>query len=260
MREFDDNISTHDLASKITADSQRNLSHRTRALLTTIDFLEDHNGAKIGLASCFRDHLGLSLRKAETLHLIGRVAARYFANWNDSDQELMVPREYVASGPRIVLDLADRLALVAWRPLTPRLLLTALKISAHRGSDAGSEGKCGVFGPDLFGLACADVGRLARHPVRVAERGYGLLRPSQNARSRFAPDCGMACRHKDMFMWLDRCLNRRPNGAVEVLHTASGVELRGKPVRRRSCPRNCKWRVVVHLCHWGSPREGRTTA
>jgi hypothetical protein len=108
------------------------LSTPAKTLLTTMDLREDAHGLKIMFGRCFEAHFGLRLRDGESRRCLTRASADHLAAWNEVDQELMIPFEHAASARSVLVPrLAEALPEIARRPLTPRLLLTALNITTR---------------------------------------------------------------------------------------------------------------------------------
>jgi hypothetical protein len=104
---------------------------RARAIRATIDIIDDEQGLRVGLARCFQAHLGLRLRITEFQTCIRRVTAKDTVRWHDAAQELTLSAGGAVSAEDVAWKLATRFAEIAWRPLTPRLLLAALNITTH---------------------------------------------------------------------------------------------------------------------------------
>jgi hypothetical protein len=114
---------------------QLSLSREAQTLLATLDVTDGEGGRVIGLTRCFQAHLGLSLRRGESLRFLRRILADCSANWRaklrEPEQEIAIPAGGATSAEIILRELAEGLADIAWRPLTPRLLLTALNITSR---------------------------------------------------------------------------------------------------------------------------------
>jgi hypothetical protein len=110
---------------------QLSLSREAQTLLATLDVTDGERGRMIGLTRCFQAHLGLRLRRGESLRFLRRILADCSANWREAEQEIAIPAGDATSAEIILRELAEGLADIAWRPLTPRLLLTALNITSR---------------------------------------------------------------------------------------------------------------------------------
>jgi hypothetical protein len=118
------------------------LIHRARVLRSS--FLRQDGGdhLRISFARCFDTHLGLRLRAEEAHRCIRRVCAAGFCSWSSQLLELRCVPEAAADVIEGNLDdLAKALARIAWRPLTPRLVVMALGISGRERARWTKDGR-----------------------------------------------------------------------------------------------------------------------
>jgi hypothetical protein len=101
----------------------------------------DGEHLRLSFGPCFDAHLGLRLRHDEAERCVRRVFTADFGNWNPKLLELT----YVPEASDLIEgklgDLADALAMIAWRPLTPRLVGAVLGISGQERARWTKDGR-----------------------------------------------------------------------------------------------------------------------
>jgi hypothetical protein len=154
----------------------RAADRRTRALRSSFVLRADTDGLHISVGRCFDMHLGLRLRADEVQRCIYRVFGRG-SRWDPQLKELTCA---AAPSPEVEsrLDsLAEALARIAWRPLTPRLVAAALGISAQERVRWTKDGRLPRSGQafarrgallSVPTYAVALIEDLAAHPEKVA--------------------------------------------------------------------------------------------
>ncbi len=132
----------------------------------------------ISFAECFENHLGLHRRAEEAYRCIQRILQGRFSGWSRETLELtFVPGISASSIANSLGEVADALARIAWRPLTPRLVAPALGISGQERARRTKDGRLPQSGQDLVrrrGLLAVPtyavrlVEELAAHPEVLA--------------------------------------------------------------------------------------------
>jgi hypothetical protein len=100
-------------------------------LMTTVDLQENEQGLTLSFKRCLTAHVGLRVRVAETRTCVRRAFRKYAPHWGDSGLELRISGENAASAHFVMPHLAEALAEIANRSLTPRFLVAALKITTR---------------------------------------------------------------------------------------------------------------------------------
>jgi hypothetical protein len=107
-------------------------AQRQKALRSGIVPHREGNNLSISFAGTFEAHFGLRLRVLESHRCIQQAFASCTCNWCSELAELKCPPS--ASGDAIesiLQQVVDALVDIAWRPLTPRLVAAALRISGQ---------------------------------------------------------------------------------------------------------------------------------
>ena len=117
------------------ADARASRSHhrpppvRAETLLATVDLREDELGLAIAFDRCFVAFVGLRIRREEARRRLNQAFADCSPDWDEAGWTLRVSAAQGAAArfalPRVAEDLAE----IASRPLTPRLLVAALNIT-----------------------------------------------------------------------------------------------------------------------------------
>jgi len=155
--------------------SDRHPSSRANALRSLIVSFDDR---RFSLSRCFDEHLGLRLRAEEVHRRIQRALAGSHCGWDRKEMELHFdPGASPETVESLLHQLVGALAVIGWRPLTPRLAATALGISGQervrRTKDGRlpSSGSVSVRRRNLMTLSTYSVDvieHLAAHPEILA--------------------------------------------------------------------------------------------
>jgi hypothetical protein len=125
-----------------TPDHPRFEIHRVTVLRSSFVPRDGGDHLRISFAQCFDAHLGLRLRAEETQRCISRVFAGRLCVWCLTTLELQCAPEVSADFIEGKLaDLAEALARIAWRPLTPRLVAAALGITGQERARGRKDGR-----------------------------------------------------------------------------------------------------------------------
>jgi len=151
-------------------------SRRTQALRSSFVLREDGVSLRVSLGACFEMHLGLRLRADEAKRCMHRVFGRG-SRWDPQLRELrFVPGAFPETDGKLD-NLAEALARIAWRPLTPRLVAAALGISGQERVRWTKDGRLPQSGQALARrsallpvptYAVTLIEELAAHPETVA--------------------------------------------------------------------------------------------
>jgi hypothetical protein len=99
----------------------------------------DGEHLRVSLKPCFDAHLGLRLRRDEAERCVRRIVTGDACSWNPKLLELTSEARALIEGK--LGDLANALAEIAWRPLTPRLVGAALGISGRERARWTKDGR-----------------------------------------------------------------------------------------------------------------------
>jgi hypothetical protein len=96
---------------------------------------------RVSFGPCFDAHLGLRLRHDEAERCVRRVVTGAACSWNPKLLELTCVSEASALFEGKLGNLANALARIAWRPLTPRLVGAVLGISGQERARWTKDGR-----------------------------------------------------------------------------------------------------------------------
>jgi hypothetical protein len=120
---------------------RRSQAHRVSLLQSSFLPQVDGEHLRVSLKPCFDAHLGLRLRRDEAERCVRRVVTGDACSWNPKLLELTCVSEACALIEGKLGDLANALAEIAWRPLTPRLVGAALGISGRERARWTKDGR-----------------------------------------------------------------------------------------------------------------------
>jgi hypothetical protein len=102
---------------------------RADTLLATVDLRQHELGLTLAFERCFPAYVGLRIRREEARRCLNQAFADCSQDWDETGFALMIPITQVAAARSVFPRLAEALAEIASRPLTPCLLVAALNVT-----------------------------------------------------------------------------------------------------------------------------------
>ncbi len=100
---------------------------RADTLLATVDLRQHELGLTLAFERCFPAYVGLRIRREEARRCLNQAFADCSQDWDETGFALMIPITQVAAARSVFPRLAEALAEIVSRPLTPCLLKTHWK-------------------------------------------------------------------------------------------------------------------------------------
>jgi hypothetical protein len=109
--------------------SRRHAPVQGETFMETVDLRKDALRLTITFDRCFSTYLGLRIRREEARRCLNRAFADCSQDWDEASWMLTISTSQEAPARLVILRVAEVLAEIASRPLTPRLLVAALNIT-----------------------------------------------------------------------------------------------------------------------------------
>jgi hypothetical protein len=97
--------------------------------MATVDLREDELGLAVAFERCFAAYMGLRVRREDARRYLNQAFADCSPDWGEAGFALTIPTTQGAAARLVLPRVAEVLAEIASRPLTPRLPVTALYIT-----------------------------------------------------------------------------------------------------------------------------------